>query len=574
MIKNFLNKKSGRNKKGSMLTLVLVILLMSLIFISSSIMVTNSTRSRYLDNVLSGQARISATSVAEAIWSAIEIQEITDQQLEDWCQNGVEASTQGMSIPGLGDAGDNYTSVVFSKGGDGDHLFIDVTTRLGAKGGTGDKIVENVCVVLKKKPPTAKANLFDNLIEVGDSCSFSELHVGAGAPAGVTNNSVLCHGSAKLTQNGTGSMASDLIFKDRVTLGNGTKATGSALFVGPNAGFKSGTGQVEFNDVYFISPSGAAQGKVFETDSTYVDSKAEVATFFNFKYNGRIGQNALSETKNYYNAGSSTINTGNSGYDASVNGNIATNAGNSDYSSKASQMLAKAVEVMKPENNFPTVAQASDKFLQNVPQEIVDATAKTLPSGGGELAPGKYNVSGTISGQYKLDASAGGYIINVVGDTNFSYNGGCFVVENGDPNDDSNWPRIIIQSGKTLSIGGADAGSNWCGIVSTEHTSYPGPAKQGTKPTCYVYGYENSHLAIEPGHVMFDAYGGVYGGSSSITINGLNYVYGRIASVNFSCDNVNGTSLPYCPGPQDDIFDDSMKVATTDYEVERFKYYY
>ena len=55
MFKSF-RKKGKSNKQGSMLTLVLVIVAMALIFITSAVMITNSTRVRYYDNVLSGQA--------------------------------------------------------------------------------------------------------------------------------------------------------------------------------------------------------------------------------------------------------------------------------------------------------------------------------------------------------------------------------------------------------------------------------------------------------------------------------------------------------------------------------------
>ena len=57
MFKSF--RKKGKNgKRGSMLTLVLVIVAMGLIFVTSAVMITNSTRTRYYDNVLTGQARL------------------------------------------------------------------------------------------------------------------------------------------------------------------------------------------------------------------------------------------------------------------------------------------------------------------------------------------------------------------------------------------------------------------------------------------------------------------------------------------------------------------------------------
>ena len=101
-----------------------------------------------------------------------------------------------------------------------------------------------------------------------------------------------------------------------------------------------------------------------------------------------------------------------------------------------------------------------------------------------------------------------------------------------------------------------------------------GEADRGTKPTCYIFGKTGSKFIVSNGKHMVDAYVGLYGTGSRITILSNNYLYGRFAATNFDSDNANHTKFPYCPGPHDDPTVKPKVPKTSDYEVVRFRYFY
>ena len=79
--------KNG-SKQGIILVMVLLILAMAMIFISAAILLTNGTRNRLYDNAEKSQARLTATSTAEAIWQAVYMQELNYHALHPvhWMQ--------------------------------------------------------------------------------------------------------------------------------------------------------------------------------------------------------------------------------------------------------------------------------------------------------------------------------------------------------------------------------------------------------------------------------------------------------------------------------------------------------
>jgi hypothetical protein len=576
MIRNVFRRKARKDKQGSMLTLVLVILVMALIFIASSIMVTNSTRSRYLDNVLSGQARIAATSYAEAFCSSLQTQEITDEQLKGWCKSGQSATVSSASIPGMGGSGDNEVTVSFSYDASVAYYYVDVSSTLGSKA-NGDVVTENVRVMLKERDPEAKTNLFNHLIEVGDNASFSEFDgVGHGAPAGIDNNTVMCHGPSDLTKNGNADFDANIILKDRTHLGNGGQMTGYVLFAGPNAGFSDvGSGNPVFGNFYFMSPSASTPGKAFQTDGKILDMTYTGATFANFTLNGQMrgGSNPT-----YYEYTNMTIgNTGSdSAYKTYVQNQVADNAGNAALQSAAADMMTKATDAMN--SHFPTTTEASANFLKNVPEDILANDHGALTGAkSGPLEPGVYHLSGTISNMYEIDASHGGYVFYIDGNTTiYSSSGAGFTIKNGDNNSDAYWPRFIIKSGCYLRIGSASV-TNMNGIISTTHVNDSAPSKvlsnSTQKPHCYVYGIDAT-LWLDQEHNVLDCYGGVYGSGSKVIIKGSNYFFGRLAAMNMESDNANNTEIPYCPGPMDNIHSSEMVAMSSNFDIVRFKYYY
>lgn len=573
MIKKLFNQRLKKsNKRGSMLTLVLVILVMAIILITSAISITNSTRSRYFDYTLTNQARTTCTGVAESFVTAVKTQEILDTELEAMAADHVTASVSGASVPGLNGAGNTSTTVSFSS--DSNYIYMDVSTTIGNLT-DGTSATENVRVYFKKKDPPAKSQLFNHMMEIGDNASVSAFNIGAGAPAG-KDNTVFFHGDADLTKNAGNNMFSDVITTGRVTLGNGGTVQGYMLFAGKDSGIKAFSGSVKFNELYFISTNG--QGTMAPTGSGLVNNYIDISpltdgspitiTTKNFDVNTVLRNGATT----YYNAGGTSIPLSNGGDVNNIQNSMNSNAGNTDMDNKAKTLLTKAMSAVDPANAYPTIDQASPMFLQNV--DLSELQTRTCPPVPGEhnLLPGVYYLSGSYAGRYNVDCSEGAYIFYVTGNTTIS--SGCFYIDGGDADDDSQWARFIISPNTTLKIGGYSAGSTPIGILSTEHTSLPGPAVAGTKPTCYIYGFSGSKFTVENEYHMVDAYVGLYGPDSTINITSYNYLYGRFSATKFTSDNANGTNLPYCPGPQDSAASNTKVPKTSDYEVVRFRYYY
>lgn len=576
MIKNLFNQKQKKNnKRGSMLTLVLVILAMALILITSAISITNSTRSRYFDYTLSNQARTTATAVAETFVTAIQTQEILDSELESMATAKTTVSVSGPAIPGLKSSSGSTTTVKFSSSGK--VIYMDVSTTIGTT-------TENVRVYLQKKAPDGESSLFNHVIEIGDNCSFSSFNVGAGAPPGA-DNTVFVHGDSDLTKNGGNTMESDIISTGRIYLGNGGPMTGDLLFAGPAAGVKStSTGGSPFANWYFMSPSESGKGTVFETSASgcKIDVQSvQNVTLYNFELNGKLGQN--DEVANWYNYGSASVNVGGTNadsYNAKVNASMSNNSLNSDLSSKAEKKLNEAVEALKPENAFPDVSTASAEFLKGISSTWLSKHPKTkiVAAAGGEieLEPGQYILPANLTARLKCDQRKGNYIFYVPEGDTCVISTGAILFENGnpDPKKQSTWGRVIIEKGGTLKIGGASATSPFQGILSCEHPTGGGPAKSLSKPTCFIYGYSDTYFSIENEGHYCDAYVGLYGDNSTINVKSFNYLYGRFAATNFTSDNANNTNFPYCPGPNDYASDGSKRPKGTDYEVTRFRYYY
>lgn len=69
-----IHNTSSKSKRGSMLVLVLIIMVVGLVFIASALMITNVARTRYYEDAESSQARLTVASVAESFYQAVYIQ--------------------------------------------------------------------------------------------------------------------------------------------------------------------------------------------------------------------------------------------------------------------------------------------------------------------------------------------------------------------------------------------------------------------------------------------------------------------------------------------------------------------
>ena len=417
MVSKLLRKKGKNNKRGSMLTLVLVIVAMSLIFITSAVMITNSTRTRYYDNVLSGQARLTVTAVAESFCSSINVQDIEDSQLETWCSSNATATVTNAGIPGANGATDTTTRVKFSK--DSNYLYADFSTTIGTKS-NGSSATENVRVYFKHKPVVTDTNLFDNLIEVGKETNFGGLNVGAGAPAG-KKNTVFIHENGIIAETSGNTIFSDVICTGEVGFGNASQVKGILLYAGPDACVKSMTGSIEPEYLCFVSPSGNAKGNTLATSCpTDIDAKPKNVLFYNFNINGRF-RNA----DTFYNGGENSLGSEldyNGFYDNKMKATY--EASNDALSAVLSKAVTAANDALKDESKFPTTATAAAQFLSKVPSTEAAQAQSVIANGG---VGGKAMTA--------LDAA---------GDTHGVYSCGNYTITNWKTCDLSKGPYIII----------------------------------------------------------------------------------------------------------------------------------
>ena len=188
--------KSKGNKQGIILVMVLLILAMAMIFISAALLLTNSTRGRLYGNTRQSQARLTVTSAAEAIYRAIEMQEISDDTLEALSSGAgktVDLQVASGNVAGLGTATDNKTTVHFqekSVGGD-KYIYAKFTTVIGDAS-------ENVLMILKYNEPPKKNKLFSNQMDIAGNdgpTNLAQLNIGQSDASDTDGNTVVVRGS-------------------------------------------------------------------------------------------------------------------------------------------------------------------------------------------------------------------------------------------------------------------------------------------------------------------------------------------------------------------------------------------
>lgn len=599
MFKSF--RKKGKNgKRGSMLTLVLVIVAMGLIFVTSAIMITNSTRMRYYDNVLTGQARLVSTAVAESFCSALAIQEISDDNLETWCGDGGSQATVTLNnVPGLGKGG-TETLVTFDS--DGSYLLATFSTTIGTKA-DGNFATENCTVYFKAKSPKKKVDRFKNLLEVGLSADMGGFNIGYGHDHGSTNTCFF-HGNTTMTETAGNNVYSDVIVTGDTAFGNDTKIEGSFIFAGPDAHIPKFTGSLEAENVFFVSPDGYAKGSVASSDagaSGYVDIKNWSNTLlYNFELNKRLGQNG--EAGNYINQGggasvnSTIVNWENGYYNSHVKPsweNVSDDYVNKD---KAMQKLfddyvkSRAEAALSAEQAYPlTDAQVTaekETFLDNVDdsykkiaQKCIDTKSKAAGAlNMNQLSAGKAGVyyadTFTIDKEKSIDLNGenGPFILIIGKSLRFGAEKAHLKVTNNDPTDDSKWLRIILLDGASIDIGQGCSGYD-AGIITAQDVVIDSKTYQ--KANAYIYGGNDTHLNFTGDHKACEAYVGLYGPKSSISVQGIQEsVIGRWECSNITTLKANGTSLPWSPMPTDGSSNDKWKAKESNYEIVRFRYYY
>ena len=268
-------KSTRKNKNGVILVIVLLVLAVAMIFITSALMLTNATRNRTYDRATESQARMTVTSLSEAFYRSVQMQEITDDDLWNWAgtkgsPNTLTVSnTSGDIIPGMTGASDNKSYIEIERAGTGSSIGdvnVRFTTTIGGK-------TERVREYYKYAPKAVIPNFFRAQVDlIGDSNDVFNLDIGAGAPAKADDNWVIVRGSDVKSSSGGTDMDSNFMF-----LGNTTvkpldnKYSGDMVFLnGSKLDWK--TNGNFLGDVLFLGKTkGTATDAFVNVDSTSKD---------------------------------------------------------------------------------------------------------------------------------------------------------------------------------------------------------------------------------------------------------------------------------------------------------------
>ena len=106
--------KSSGKRSGVLLLTILFITAMALIFITTALTITIATRKRIYENAKADQARLTVTSLSQAVWQAIYSQQINDNMLYNLAYGtggqGTLVQFDSSTIPGMGQPGSSTTA--------------------------------------------------------------------------------------------------------------------------------------------------------------------------------------------------------------------------------------------------------------------------------------------------------------------------------------------------------------------------------------------------------------------------------------------------------------------------------
>ena len=241
------------NKRGGMLVIVLMIFAVSLILISSAMTITLSSRSRYYADTERSQERLTLTCAAEAVIDAIEMQEITDDQLVKLSQNpskpleitgasktiakdGAEATNGKNIAPGL-TGKDKSRTVMYVKpaGGSSNDLILEFSTKIDVTNYENAK-AENLTVYLEYFDPP-KVNICANMVTLGDKNSTNTVNRIWATGNGYTGQSgsfMVFHGDCDVTNEAYS--RTPVVFTGKASSGGaGTYFKNDVILYGPDA---------------------------------------------------------------------------------------------------------------------------------------------------------------------------------------------------------------------------------------------------------------------------------------------------------------------------------------------------
>ena len=295
--------KAKKRKQGAILIIVVLILALAMIFISMAMLLTKATRNRLYENSMSSQARLTVTSAAEVFLEALQTQEITDKQMDNFLTESPSQADGKMymvinGVPGMTKDPKNCTTLDIyypDKDTMPNVVYCDFTTTIGDQ-------VENVRVELSiapqedTKPSDRFSNQIDQYSMAGDSRFFFEGGIGNIRNTSITptdNTVLLRNGNATTTASG-GVFYSDMVFANgSVFRGDSVEYRGDMIFLGDaHIESRKTWNQVYTGNMYFLGDNGKPGFMLNEADPenqiANLWSKVRPA---NIVFDGRIAAN-------------------------------------------------------------------------------------------------------------------------------------------------------------------------------------------------------------------------------------------------------------------------------------------
>ena len=256
--------KTKKGKKGAILVIVVLILALAMIFIASAMMLTQATRRRLYSTSTTSQARLTVTAASEVFLEALNMQEITDVQLD--AMIGKTSGTDKIkmivdNMPGMSRADDNCTLLdIYKDATDESYIYCDFTTIIGDS-------VENVQVVLhSEESDPSYGSQFKNQVEVAADVGCAQLRFTEGCGmwdknmiSRPTDNNIVLRGGYTGKTSGS-QYFSDVVFgqeADEVWMGGGENFYGRLIFL-QGSQLNGRSSAHTYGDVYLIGSDNSA----------------------------------------------------------------------------------------------------------------------------------------------------------------------------------------------------------------------------------------------------------------------------------------------------------------------------
>ena len=519
------------DKSGVILVTVIFIVGMALIFITTALMISIATRQRVYTNAKSDQARLTVTSLSQAIWQSIYSQQINDNMLCALAKAGTVVSYNCNDVPGLVSGTGEATAYFYAIESDaaGNPTKIGIECKCNIDG----EVQYYTLVLTKNAGEGAPQPMFPMCVELGNPGMLNSFCFGVdasqivfsndkgwmkqqeyNAPAG--DNIIFLRGDGTTSDRDGSGFYCKVLATGHIYLRNAV-FTDDVYFVGQNSIFDftstSSTGELMADqtpgNLYFWgvnAPFATTEWGATTTMHTFNDIT------FDYRATDASAAAPLNPTSTgFNNAGGGTIDGTpylrgyNNAHPWEIAGNVYYERGGSG------SYLTGAPGTWQPFNNntdrIPNISSyltVDDSAIDTV-SEVVAAygkyadhsTATKIDSSTAGISHGYYYIESDteITQTINCDVSGGDIIIYVIGNCELK-NGGKFVISSGDSVEHN--VIFVLENSKSISV----------------HTSSASAATGFVDPRCFSGGLagcldvHNLKQTTIPRFYIFSAYTG------------------------------------------------------------------